>query len=204
MARRRTPKVPTIAIIAVAAIVIIVGAIIALKALGGSGSVDAPITQQPDTSNDQGSSTSTTPPANATQQEVPDEAATDQPDTPAVDPATVATIDIEPMGLAVPYVRGLPGGFEFSVQRTPSGTRYVEFSNSALIGTKCTNDIGVFASIIQSPSRDDASVIGQRVTVDGTEYGLSLAEDTCTSDEVLLAKYQQSFNDAFPLLKKID
>lgn len=137
---------------------------------------------------------------------------TDDPNTPVssgntepkstVDPSTVSTIVIEPMSIEVAYVKGV-GGFEFQVLRTPSGTQYVEFRNAELIGTKCTGDVGTFASIVESPSAsEDTSTLSQKVTVDGTVYGLSLSGSNCTSDTTLLGKYQKSFSDAFSLLKK--
>ena len=118
-----------------------------------------------------------------------------------LDPATVATVDITPMNLTVSYVKGV-GGFEYEVRRTPSGSQYVEFKSPELAGTKCTNDAGSFASILADPSSSEGSTITKSKTVDGTTYGLSLAAANCTSDAAKLQKYQQSFSDAFSLLKK--
>lgn len=128
---------------------------------------------------------------------------TEEDETSTVDPATLATVDIEPMGLTVSYVKDA-GGFEFYVLRTASGTQYVEFSSPELVGTKCTDDKGVFASIIEDPSANDSSTLSKTTTVDGTKYGLSLADATCTKDPDALKKYQSAFTDAFSLLKKID
>jgi hypothetical protein len=122
---------------------------------------------------------------------------------PALDPATVATIDIAPMDLTVSYVKGA-GGFEYQVLRTPNGSQYVEFRSPELVGTKCTDDNGTFVSILEDPSTGEGSTITKSVTVDGTQYGLSLAAVNCTSDAEKLQNYQQSFADAFSLLKKLD
>lgn len=127
----------------------------------------------------------------------------DAEDQPAPDPATVSTIDIEPMKLAVSYVKGA-GGFEYEVLRTPNGSQYVEFRSAELVGTKCTDDQGTFVSILENPSTGEGSSITKSTTVDGTKYGLSLAAANCTSDAAKLQKYQKSFNDAFGLLKKLD
>lgn len=122
---------------------------------------------------------------------------------PALDPATVATIDIVPMTITVSYVKGI-GGFEYEVLRANNGTRYVEFRSSRLVGTKCTNDAGTFASILANPTESERTTLAKTTTVDGVVYGLSLADTTCTSDAEKLQAYQKSFSDAFSLLKKID
>jgi len=135
-----------------------------------------------------------------------DEAAPAQPEVsaeqPAIDPAKVATVAIEPMSIAVSYMKGV-GGFDYEVLRTGSGTKYVQFSSTKLAGTKCTNDEGQFVSIIEKPSKDEATTLAKTTTVDGTEYGLSLADSTCTSDSALLKQYQDAFSGAFSLLKKM-
>lgn len=120
-----------------------------------------------------------------------------------VDPSTVATIDIESMGITVAYVKGV-GGFEYEIIRTSGGTRYAEFRNADLIGTKCTNDQGAFASIIENPTATEDATISKRVTLGEVSYGLSLAGTNCTGNADLLARYQKSFSDAFSLLKKTD
>ena len=134
---------------------------------------------------------------------------TDQPATtapiaeqPAIDPEKVATVAIEPMAISVSYLKGV-GGFDYEVLRTGSGTKYVQFSSTKLAGTKCTDDEGQFASIIEKPSKDEATTLAKTTTVDGTEYGLSLADATCTSDSGLLKQYQDAFSGAFSLLKKM-
>lgn len=117
----------------------------------------------------------------------------------SIDPATVSTVDIEPLGITVSYVKGI-AGFEFYVQRTAEGTRYVEFRAPELAGTKCTGDVGVFASIVESPTKQDGATISQEVQVNQKTYGLSLPDTTCTANAELLARYQASFRDAFSLL----
>lgn len=120
-----------------------------------------------------------------------------------VDPANVSTVDIQPMSLTVSYLKDA-GGFEYYVLRTANGTQYVEFSSPELVGTKCTDDRGVFASIIQSPSSSDTATLNKTTTVDGTKYGLSLADSTCTKDPEALKKYQAAFSDTFTMLKKLN
>lgn len=123
-------------------------------------------------------------------------------DTPALDPNTVSTIDITPMTITVSYVKGV-GAFEYQVLRTPSGTQYVEFRSAELIGTKCTDDAGAFASIIQNPSSAETnSTVSQTVDLESTKYGLALSGTNCTSNLESLEQYQQSFGKAFSLLKK--
>lgn len=132
----------------------------------------------------------------------PDVTQNDEAETESsVDPSTVSTLPIEPLGITVSYVSGV-GGFEYVVQRTASGTQYVQFRSSELAGTKCTDDTGAFASILQSPSNNEQSTISETKTVEGKQYGLSLADATCTSNPELLRRYQASFRDAFSLLKK--
>ena len=126
----------------------------------------------------------------------------EKPVEPQLDPAKVASVAIEPMSLTVSYVKGV-GGFDFQVLRTPSGTKYVQLSSEKLAGTKCTNDVGAFASIIEKPAADESATINKTTVVDGTPYGLSLADATCTPNPTLLKQYQDSFSQAFSLLKKM-
>ena len=122
------------------------------------------------------------------------------PESP-VDLSTVTTVDIEPVSLTVSYSKGV-GGFDFEVLRTPSGTRYVQFSSPKLVGTKCTDDTGAFASIIEKPTADESTTLAKTTTIDGIAYGLSLAESTCTNNSDLLKQYQDAFSKPFSLLKK--
>lgn len=133
-------------------------------------------------------------PAETTPKETPDEV--------AIDTAKVSTITIDPMSITVSYMKGI-GGFDYLVSRTASGTKYVQFSSPKLVGTKCTNDEGVFASIIETPSADETATLAKTTTVEGTTYGLSLSDSTCTSNAELLKHYQDSFSEPFSLLKKM-
>ena len=126
-----------------------------------------------------------------------------KPTEPALDPATVGVIDVASMNITVSYSKGV-GGFEYEVLRTPSGTQYAEFRSPDLIGTKCTDDLGTFASILADPQSNESLTLAKTTMVGETKYGLSLASNTCTSDTTKLKDYQDSFNAAFSLLKKTD
>jgi hypothetical protein len=146
-----------------------------------------------------------------TQTQQPSENSTEQPSTetntqpaaqtPSVDPATVSEIDIPAFGIAVSYVKGVPG-FAYVIQRAANNTEYVEFTSEQLVSNRCTDDKGVFATIIKNaqPGADSATVSATTKVGDVT-YGLSLAAETCAADKSLLQQYQKSFKDAFPLLK---
>lgn len=120
--------------------------------------------------------------------------------SPTVDPESLTSIAIEPMNIAVFYSKGTPG-FEFSVQKTANGTQYVEFTSPDLIGTKCTDDNGVFATIIKNPSSNEAQTVSQTIKVGDDTYGLSLASAGCTGDQALLTQYQTGFKNGFSSLK---
>jgi hypothetical protein len=123
--------------------------------------------------------------------------------TPTVDPSTLTSIDITQLSITVYYTKGV-GGFDYVISRTANGTQYVTFSNADLVGTKCTNDQGDFASIIKNPtSAEDNATISQKVEVGSDTYGLSLAADNCTSNPDLLAKYQTAFTNGFSQLKAL-
>jgi cytoskeletal protein RodZ len=114
-----------------------------------------------------------------------------------VDPATLSSIDVEPLGITVFYAKGTPG-FGFTVKKTTDQTQYVDFSAEALIGTKCTGDEGVFAAIIKNPkSTEDQTTISKTAKVGSDSYGLSLSGANCTSDEVLFKEYQDAFSAGF-------
>lgn len=130
----------------------------------------------------------------------PDEQASD--DAASLDPATIGSIDIPPAGLVVSYIKGV-GGFEYEVLRATNGRKYLELRNGDLVGTKCNDDAGVFVSILESPNESEKGSVSKTVTVDGTEYGLSVASPTCTNDTQLLEKYQEAFVKPFTLLKKL-
>jgi hypothetical protein len=145
------------------------------------------------------------------QEEAPAEDTPAQDDTPAVeetpadpviDPSTVNTIDITPLSIVVTYGKTLPG-FGFEVKRAASGTQYAEFTSERLIGTKCTDDSGLFATIIKNPSETESSTIVKTKKLDSDTFGLSLAGDNCTSDTELLKQFQGSFSDNFSALRKL-
>lgn len=120
-----------------------------------------------------------------------------------VDPATLATIDVAPLGVTVSYTKGL-GAFGFEVKKTADQTQYVDFSADGLVGTKCTDDKGLFASIIKNPSPSEVQgTITQTTKVGKDTYGLSLAGKGCTSNPVLLDQFQTAFTNGFPSLKSL-
>lgn len=122
---------------------------------------------------------------------------------PAVDPATLSSIAVEPLGVTVFYSKEMPG-FEYEIKRTADGTQYVEFTAQELIGTKCTDDEGLFASIVQNPtSTEDQTTVSQTVSVGGKMYGLSLAGPGCTADASLLEQYQTGFKNGFSSLQAL-
>lgn len=121
----------------------------------------------------------------------------------AIDPETLTSVDVEPLGVTVFYSKGTPG-FDFAVKRTADRTLYAEFTSSNLVGTKCTNDEGLIASIIKNPtSSEDQTTVSQTVKVGADTYGLSLAGKGCTSDAGLLTEYQAAFTNGFPSLKAL-
>jgi hypothetical protein len=189
MAKGQGKKGLIVTIIVLGLTLLAVGTVVMLQNINSQPEADSSTTTPTTTDNDK--------PADTTPTETPN----DEPTTPAVDPATLNSIDIEPLSITVFYTKGI-GGFEFAVHRTTDGTQYVEFSAPELVGTKCTGDTGAFASIIKSPaSPEDKTTISQTVVVDGVTYGLSLAGKNCTADVALLEKYQTGFTNGFSQLK---
>lgn len=197
MTRSFTKKQKTVAIISAVAVLLVAALVVWWLAFQRSQAEPDPFISS---SENQEETQTPAPEADEPTEETP---AAEETPASTIDPSTVSTVDIEPLEITVSYVRGVPG-FGFLVQRTADGTEYVEFSSEEVAGTKCTDDTGVFASIIVSPSEQDGATITDEVTVDGTVYGLSLPDATCTSDEELFAQYQASFKDAFSLLAKIE
>ncbi len=181
-------------------LLLVIGGIVVAQSLAGRDKAD-PYKQQniENTRTDETSSAVTETDEDIAAENSTPDTSTEQ--APALDPATVATIDITQLGITVSYVKGV-GGFEYVVKRTPGGSQYVEFRNESLKGTKCTDDQGAFASIIENPTSSDAATLTEKKTVGSTEYGLSLAADSCTSNTELLKRYQDSFKSAFSLLKQ--
>ncbi len=121
----------------------------------------------------------------------------------SVDPSTLASIDVAPLGVTVFYTKGIHG-FNFEVKRTANQTQYAEFSSPELIGKICTDDSGSFASIIKNPtSTEDQTTITLTTKIGNDSYGLSLAGKNCTADQQLLAQYQTAFTNGFPSLKAL-
>ncbi len=175
-----------ITIVVLAITLLVVGTVVTLQNLNRTKTVETSNQSTP-TTNDNTDETSTLNTETST-----------EPTKPTVDPTTLSSIDVEPLKITVFYTKGV-NSFEFAVKRTADKTQYVEFSSPELVGTKCTDDSGVFASIIQSPTSQAA--VSQTVVVEGTTYGLSLSGKSCASDLTLLEKYQSSFSNGFSSLK---
>jgi hypothetical protein len=183
-------------------IVSIVVVVVALITVGGIGFLKNSSKPAPTPTADTSKQAAITNDASNTKSDTTDPAKTTTPSTVA-DPDTLASVDVEPLGVTVFYAKGTPG-FEFAIKKTASQTQYVEFTSSDLVGTKCTDDNGLFASIIKNPSsNEDQSTITQTVKVGNDSYGLSLAGKGCTSDADLLAQYQAAFTSGFSSLKAL-
>ena len=186
-----------VAIIALAVVLIIIGAVIIIKKSNQSTST-APsttnnlTTSQNGTTNPVPSETPVTDPAGGSKTT----------NTTAADPATLTSVDVTPFNIAVFYSKGTPR-FEYSVLKTAGGTQYVQFTSIDLVGTKCTNDQGVFASIIMNPSANESQTISQTVKVASDTYGLSLPSSECTPNNDLLQQYQTGFKNGFASLKAL-
>jgi cytoskeletal protein RodZ len=194
MVQKKGRKTLFTALAVLAVLLLIIAAVAVIKSVSTSKSSDSSSTAKKDTPAISDKANSTQKPASDVPQDTTSQS--------AIDPSKVTAIDIEPMLITVSYMKGV-GGFDFAVQRTASGTKYVQFSSSKLVGTKCTNDEGVFASILESPTADESSTLTKTTVVDGTTYGLSLADATCTSNPDLLKQYQDAFSEPFSLLKKM-
>jgi len=181
-----------VAIIVLAVILVAVGAIVLAKKPSQPSTVTTP-----DTSKQATPSKDTTTETDATESDAPTASAS------SVDPQTLTSVDITPLAVTVFYSKGTPG-FEFTVLKTANKTQYVQFTSSDLIGTKCTNDQGAFASIIKNPSADEMQTTSQTVKVGSDSYGLSLASTGCTSNTDLFAEYQTGFKNGFSSLKALE
>lgn len=202
MVQKKGKRTLIAALAVLVALLLVIGAVALIK-VASQNKAD-PYAKQTTTSEDEPSNDSAPKDSDqGVEPENPDKANDATSSQPALDPSTVSTIDIAPMGITVSYVKGV-GRFEYQVLRTTNGTRYVEFSSSDLVGTKCTNDIGTFASILASPEENDSTTLAKTTNVDGTTYGISLESSTCTANAEKLQAYQKSFSDAFGLLKKMN
>ena len=118
----------------------------------------------------------------------------------AVDPESLSSVAIEPLGVTVFYTKGTPG-FDYSIKKTADSTQYADFTSTDLVGTKCTDDDGLFASIIKNPASSGAdTTISKTVKVGDDTYGLSLTGAGCTNNTELLSKYQNGFSEGFTSL----
>lgn len=145
---------------------------------------------------------STTEPADAAKTETDDDALADTSDANAVDPGTLSSVAVEPLGVNVFYTKGTPG-FEYSIQRTADRTQYADFTSTDLISSKCTDDKGLFVSIIKNPTNESQTTISQTVKVGQDTYGLSLAGSGCTDNAELLTQYQTGFKNGFSSLSSL-
>lgn len=179
-----------VTIVALALTVIIVGTIALLQNLN-----------KPAISNDATSSESTKDSDTEVNKE--DEATPEETKVTSVDPSTLTSVDIEPLAITVFYTKGTPG-FDFAVKRTADRTQYVEFSSPNLIGTKCTNDEGVFASITKNAPSSVQQTESVKQKVGDDTYELLLSGKDCTSDIELLKEYQSAFSNGFSQLKAME
>jgi cytoskeletal protein RodZ len=195
MARTQGKKRLIAAIVVLGIVLLIVGVIVVAKNVS-----QKPATKTTDTSK---TSADITKDASTTETDTTDPSTTNTTASPSVDPATLTSIDVQPLGIAVSYTKGV-GAFNFEVKKTADQTQYVEFSSTDLAGTKCTDDNGLFASIIKNPSSSEVqATITQTVKVGNDTYGLSLAGKGCTSNPDLLDQYQTAFTNGFPSLKAL-
>lgn len=193
MARIQRKTGLIVAIVVLAVVLLVVAAVVLTKKT-------APST----TTNTTDTSKEVAPPKDTTTETDATETAptTTKTDSPAVDPESLTSVAIEPLGITVFYSKGTPG-FEFTVLKTADKTQYVQFTSSDLIGTKCTDDEGAFASIIKNPSENEAQTTSEIVKVGSDTYGLSLASPGCTSNGTLLTQYQSGFKNGFTSLKAL-
>lgn len=180
-----------VTIIVLVIVLLIVGAVVLAKKMN-----------QPSTTDTTNTSKQATPTKDSATDTTDTSSPTADAPTSAADPDTLTSVDIEPFGVTVFYSKGTPG-FEFTVLKTANQTQYVQFTSSDLVGTKCTNDQGEFASIIKNPSTDESQTTSQTVKVGNDTYGLSLASAGCTSNPDLLAQYQAGFKNGFASLKAL-
>jgi len=189
--KQQSKKGLIVAIVVLAVVLLVVAAIVLTKKSNTTSTTPTTDTSKNTTVKDTATETDTT-----------DTAPQTAPSDTSVDPETLTSVDVEPLGVTVFYSKGTPG-FEYSVQRAADKTQYVEFTSPDLVGTKCTNDTGSFVSIIKNPSTNEAQTISQTVKVGSDTYGLSLASPGCTGDQALLSQYQAGFKNGFSSLKAL-
>lgn len=130
------------------------------------------------------------------------EAKEDIQDTPEIDPSTLSTLDIPGASLKLSFIKGA-GGFEYRIFRSPDNRQHIELSSQQLIATKCDDDTGVFATIIEAPNESERTTLSKTTKVAQKEYGLLLTSPTCTDAPDLLKRYQDAFIAPFELLEKL-
>lgn len=194
MSRRRThqlTKKRNIALLIVGVILLVIVAVVAVRVFTPS---EVTVTEGVDTTVQQPQPEVTTP-------ETTEPAPSEDANAVTVPAEDIATVVIEPMNIEVSYVKS-GEGFAYAVSRTAAGTRFVDFTSETLIGTRCTDDEGIFASIIENPSEAEAATLSKTTTIDGVSYGLSLVTANCTGNPERLAQFQASFSDVFSLLAR--
>lgn len=201
--KTRNAKRKNIILIAAAVLALVVGVIVVILVNQDKKSDNDASKQGNETSTNRGDEPAKTEDPEPAEKNEDESKPANEDDSIEIDPTTLATVDIEPANIKVSYIKGA-GGFEYEVLRSKDGRKYVELRSPDLIGTKCEDDNGVFVSILESPNDSESATVSKRVTVDGTEYGLSVASATCTSKPEALAKYQDSFTKAFKLLQKLN
>ncbi|MBC7564702.1 hypothetical protein H7100_00505 [Candidatus Saccharibacteria bacterium] len=182
-----------VAVAIVAAVLLVIGAVALTKKTSTSPSVSSDSAKNVPLIKD-----------TTTETDATDTESTTKNDTKPVktNPDTLTSVDITPLGATVFYAKGTPG-FEFEVLRTVDKTEYVQFTSPDLIGTKCTDDKGAFATILKNPSATESQTTSQTVTVGNDTYGLSLSSAGCTGNVELLTQYQDGFKSGFMNLKAL-
>lgn len=192
---------------AIIVLLILLGVVCAVAIWKGSSSKDDVTKNDDKQLVDSSKEEPTTDNDNATTQPDPDDTGkpTTGTDTPVdrPDPASFASIIIDAQSIEVFYSKGIQG-FSYRVLRTASGTQFTEFYTDTLKGTKCTDDDGVFASIIKNPSEQESQTVTSTTKIGADTYGLSLMGDTCTGDVDTLIKYQTAFKNGFGSLREVN
>ena len=174
--------------------ILVVGGIILFQRTSSSDKTNSITTTAPSSSAAKPETTATASPAAA---------AAPKSDALPVDPLTLSSVDVSPLGVVVFYTKGIHG-FNFEIKKTDSKTQYAEFSAPELIGTICTDDNGTFASIIKNPtSTEDQATITATTKLGNDSYGLSLSGKSCTANQTLLTQYQTAFMNGFASLKAL-
>ena len=192
MAKTQGKKKLIVIIAVVVAILLVVGAIYAKRQSQVTNETITNTTAQTDAKDD----------ASLTETDDDTASTAETPDVPAVDPETLSSIAIESLGVTVYYSKGTPG-FEYMINRTADSTQYADFTSADLVAGKCTDDKGLFVSIIKNPASESQTSISQTVKVGDDTYGLSLTGSNCTDNAELLTQYQTGFKNGFSSLSAL-